>query len=380
MTDVQEVKDTRRRDVSIWPRYAAAEAGLRNYWYPVMWSRGLRRKPVRVQLCGESIMLIRERGRAFAFFDQCPHRGVPLSVGRQEFAGTWTCRYHGWTFDLETGVLTAALTDGPDSPICGKVRAKTYPVEERAGLVWVYIGEKTPPRVEADIPSEFLHPDAVIVGRISGQRGNWRYGCENGFDEGHSMFLHRYGALLSAFRQMPAWRRTKVVTDSNGWLSRDNLERVFESNYPGLGSWPRPRFWKRRGRKNRVSIRLPGVIRNKYEGQAPINFVWWTPIDRDHHRMLQFYVRPAKGFKALLFRLKYWLFLKPLHHVQFNNQDAWMVRLMPDTPPERLYRPDASITAWRKLCENARGQPPSVATLDKELSLLPAEQIENVDR
>jgi hypothetical protein len=29
---------------------------------------------------------------------------------------------------------------------------------------------------------------------------------------------------------------------------------------------------------------------------------------------------------------------------------------MPMTAPERLYRPDASITAWRRLCEHARGE------------------------
>jgi phenylpropionate dioxygenase-like ring-hydroxylating dioxygenase large terminal subunit len=168
-------------------------------------------------------MLVRDRGRAFALQDECPHRGIPLSAGRQEFVGSWSCRYHGWTFDLDTGILKAALTDGPTSPICGKVRVKTYPVEERAGLVWIYIGEEPPPPVEADIPSEFLRSDTLAIGRISVQRGNWRYACENGFDDGHSMFLHRYGVLFSAFRRMPAWRRTKVVNDGDGWISRDNL-------------------------------------------------------------------------------------------------------------------------------------------------------------
>jgi hypothetical protein len=31
---------------------------------------------------------------------------------------------------------------------------------------------------------------------------------------------------------------------------------------------------------------------------------------------------------------------------------------MPETVPERLYRPDVSITAWRRLCEQARGLVP----------------------
>jgi nitrite reductase/ring-hydroxylating ferredoxin subunit len=350
------MKEARHESEKRWPRYAAAADGLRNYWYPVMWSRSLRHKAVRVQLCGEAIMLIRDRGRAFALRDECPHRGVPLSAGRQEFIGSWSCRYHGWTFDLETGVLKAALTDGPASPICGKAKVQAYPVEERAGLVWVYVGEQPAPPAEADIPSEFLQPDTLAIGRISVQRGNWRFACENGFDDGHSMFLHRYGALFSAFRRMPAWRRTKIVDDGDGWISRDNLERVFQSDYPELGSWPRKSFWKRRGKRNRVSIRLPGVIRNRYAEQDAINFVWWTPIDRDHYRMVQIYVTSAKRLQGLLFSVRYWFYLKPIHHIQFNNQDAWMVRLMPDTPPDRLYRPDASIIAWRKLCETARGR------------------------
>jgi hypothetical protein len=33
-----------------------------------------------------------------------------------------------------------------------------------------------------------------------------------------------------------------------------------------------------------------------------------------------------------------------------------MVRAMPETEPAPLYRPDASIAAWRWLCEEARGE------------------------
>jgi hypothetical protein len=41
----------------------------------------------------------------------------------------------------------------------------------------------------------------------------------------------------------------------------------------------------------------------------------------------------------------------------FNDEDRLMVDVM-DAPPERLYRPDVSITEWRKLVEEmARGNP-----------------------
>lgn len=367
---------TRQRRTSIWPRYDAARTGLRSYWYPVMWSRRLRRKPVAIQLCGEPIVLLRKQGKAYAFFDQCPHRGVPLSVGRQEFSGTWTCRYHGWTFNLETGVLEAVLTDGPDSPICGKVRVKTYPVEERAGLIWVYVGETPPPSVESDIPEEFLHPDAVILGRITIQKGNWRYACENGIDEGHAKYLHRYGVFRSFFREMPAWSKITVIHDQSGWIIRKTQSISFGDTYGVLGPWPRKKqFWRHRGKGNRISMRLPCILRNEHIGTKVANISWYAPVGADQYRYLQFYVTEAHGFGALWFRVLFWTYYHWAHLVQFNNQDVWMVGLMPETPPERLYRPDISITAWRKLCEHAREGVSGLGTLDEELSLLSEQQI-----
>ena len=102
-------------------------------------------------------------------------------------------------------MLKAALTDGPDSPICGKVRARTYPVEERAGLVWVYDGRARRPARRGRHPRSVPAPDAVIVGRHRRRQGNWRYAAENGFDEAHARYLHRYGSLWTMFKQFPAW-------------------------------------------------------------------------------------------------------------------------------------------------------------------------------
>ena len=149
----------RQRDLGTWPNYAAAALGYRNYWYPVTWSRKIGKQPAVFTMLGEPVMFRRENGKVYAFQDLCPHRGIPLSIGRQEFPGTWTCRYHGWTFDIETGVLKAAFTDGPDSPICGKVAMRTYSVEERMGLIWVWMGEGAPSvPVEEDMPEDFVAP------------------------------------------------------------------------------------------------------------------------------------------------------------------------------------------------------------------------------
>src|SRR5262245_16386898 len=100
---IEDLRSASRTDVGGgFPRYAAAVQGFSNYWYPVLFGRDLGRKPRAVTLCGERLVLVRDRGRVYALHNRCPHRGVPLSSGRRECAGTITCIYHGWTYDLAT--------------------------------------------------------------------------------------------------------------------------------------------------------------------------------------------------------------------------------------------------------------------------------------
>jgi phenylpropionate dioxygenase-like ring-hydroxylating dioxygenase large terminal subunit len=361
----------RQRDLHIWPRYEAATLGFRNYWYPVTWSRKVGSKPVSVRMLGDPVMVRREQGRIHAFYDQCPHRGIPLSVGRQEFPGTWSCRYHGWTYDCETGVLRAALTDGPDSPICGKVRVKTYPVEERAGLVWAWMGEGPPSvPVEADIPEELLAADAAIVGRSSVREGNWRLAAENGYDEGHVAFLHRYGAFWTLLSRLPAYFRSPQGGTQDGpWLQRRVKDVGVQGDYPGLGTWPRFAPWQRGNSPAYVSIRMPGIL--QVRAPTHVYHAWYVPIDENSHNYFQIMLRRGNAVARWKFKAVYWLQRRWLN-AQFTGQDTWMIRLMPMTAPERLYRPDASITAWRRLCEHARGEGTADAAPEPEAA--PAEQ------
>jgi hypothetical protein len=169
---------------------------------------------------------------------------------------------------------------------------------------------------------------------------------------------------------MPAWSHPTVTADGAGWLTVQRHASGLEAEYAGLGTYPPRQFWRHIRTKNRLSIRLPGIVRLKYEGFKHYSFLWLEPVDADHYRLLQFYVTRAQGLEAARFRLHYALYIKPFHHIQFNNQDTRIVALMPETAPERLYRPDVSITAWRKLCEHARGELPSAVPLATEIQAL----------
>lgn len=345
-----------REGRTIYPVYDDAVLGFREYWYPVLFSRQLREgKGKGLILLGEKVALFRNQGRAYALHNRCPHRGVTLDAGQCDFKGTITCPYHGWVYDLDSGKLMAALTAGPDAAIAkrGNVRVRTYPVEERAGLIWVFMGDGAPPPLADDVPDEFLQPDSVVVGRITERGGDWRHAAENGYDEGHVKYLHRRG-VWTFWRRAPAWGHSKPREDLP-WLTRDLEEIGYGGEYPGLGHWPKKQFWRHRPGARGIRIRLPGTLRIQYPNWA--HFEWYVPTVPGRHRYLQFIVKRTGLLGRLFLKLKYALYIRPFFHGQFNDQDAWMVELM-ETPPEVLYGPDRSITSWRKYVEtHARSGP-----------------------
>src|SRR6266540_2837160 len=100
------------RNATRGSRYEAAKLGFRHYWYPGLLSRHLGEEPVAIKMLGENLVFIRTNGRAFALQDRCAHKGMPLSFGTCLAAGTVTCGYHGWTYDVATGKCVAAISDG----------------------------------------------------------------------------------------------------------------------------------------------------------------------------------------------------------------------------------------------------------------------------
>ncbi|HLY66229.1 MAG TPA: Rieske 2Fe-2S domain-containing protein, partial [Chloroflexota bacterium] len=177
--DAPRLKSTRG------PLYDTAALGFRHYWYPALLSRHLSgNKPQGIKLLGENLMFMRANGRVHALFDRCAHRGMRLSYGTCLSEGTVTCPYHGWTYDVRDGQCIAALTDGPESPIAGQrgKSVRTYPVEERNGIVYVYMGDGNPPPLEADVPEEVLRPDWTFHAVVYTWNCNWRSAVENGFD------------------------------------------------------------------------------------------------------------------------------------------------------------------------------------------------------
>lgn len=81
---------------------------------------------------GRAVAVLHLGGEWHAFSNRCPHNGQRLEDGW--LSGTvLTCRWHGWRFDLLTG-LSPDVAPGRDRP-----RVRLYPVRLTDGVVQVQV-------------------------------------------------------------------------------------------------------------------------------------------------------------------------------------------------------------------------------------------------
>jgi phenylpropionate dioxygenase-like ring-hydroxylating dioxygenase large terminal subunit len=177
----------------------------REWWYPACASGELGRAPHPITLMDEPLVLFRDAGGvAHALSDRCPHRNVPLSLGKVHRDGTLACGYHGWRFE---GSGRCVAVPALDTLAVGGASARDVPsraVCERDGFVWVWAADTTPSRDPFALP-------VVGEGRTAGQVVFRRdMACtvhasvENALDVPHTAFLH--GGLFRKSGQGPRVR------------------------------------------------------------------------------------------------------------------------------------------------------------------------------
>jgi len=164
---------------------------MRMYWQPAALVDELAGpRPVKaVKLLGENLVLFRDdEGRYGLIERHCAHRGADLAFGRLENGGL-RCAFHGWLFDA-TGQCLETPAEPKDSPLCKGIKQRAYPVVEKSGILWAYLGEGEPPAFpEIDC---FVAPSSHIFAFKGHINCNWLQALEVGIDPSHASFLHRF--------------------------------------------------------------------------------------------------------------------------------------------------------------------------------------------
>ncbi len=364
----KEERETARTSFAAVPELPAL--GFRNYWYPIIESRRVGRCPTSVRLLGEDIVLFPGKGgKVAALVDRCPHRGTMLSRGRILFPGTLSCGYHGWTFN-EKGECVAAIVEGPESRIPGRVSIRAYPTEERFGIVWAFMGEGEPPPLDEDLPPEVLEPNVLPLFFFEEWACDWRNITENIIDSAHPAMVHRT-SFNSLFQEFPACATkypAELLPDGKGVVSKAMGVRM-QAEYPGLGKFPAHNWWRfikvvSGAMASGLVMRMPGHIvvkrRDPYFGIWQSNWQWPYPVDKHRSRILFFTITYPKSFiSRLTFQILWRIYHKP-SRVQFVRQDRVQLEPQNYRNPERLSPAcDSGVMLFRNFARKFARQPGS---------------------
>lgn len=164
---------------------------LGRYWQPAALSEELPPggPPIPVRLMSEDLVLFRDQqGRPGLLGLHCSHRGADLSYGRLEDGGL-RCIYHGWLYDVH-GRCLEQPGEPAGSSFRERIRHPAYPCQERAGIIFTYMGPGEPPLLPA---YDFLSaPDECTFVHKYYHDCNYLQSNEGNIDPSHLSYLHRF--------------------------------------------------------------------------------------------------------------------------------------------------------------------------------------------
>jgi phenylpropionate dioxygenase-like ring-hydroxylating dioxygenase large terminal subunit len=174
---------------------------LLNNWYVAERVNKVGHKPIGVRMLGVDVVLFRDAGGVIRCLSAaCCHRGGALDKGEIK-NGCVACPYHGWEFNGD-GQCTKIPAMGDDVVPPKRARIDSYPVQEKYGMVWVFMGDEE----EAERPQipdwfePFLNsPDwRLVTYDYLWTDTNWVRLGENSIDTSHPSFVHKaFGNRLS---------------------------------------------------------------------------------------------------------------------------------------------------------------------------------------
>lgn len=251
-------------------------------WYVACTSSELKKKPLAVTLLGTPLVVFRSKDGVGALLDRCPHRNVPLSLGRV-VEDRVECGYHGWQFD-DAGVCRhiPCLIGDPEAKAR---RVPSYAAREQDGHVWIYGKPDSEPTRE---PYRFPFYDDERYTQVGHQivlEGSIHAAAENALDVPHTAYLH--GGLF---------RKPRSSSDTSG----DEIDVVIKRWHEGceaeyIGE-PAPK-----GLLGRVLAPKGGVVVHYDRFLLPSVTQVEYRLGEDSHLVVSAALTPVSDFETRLF-------------------------------------------------------------------------------
>jgi len=276
-----------------------------NFWYPAARSAEVTGTPLLLRMLGQDFVVWRDDdGKAHCLSNTCIHRGGSLGRGKV-VNGHIQCPYHGWRFD-GTGTCRAIPSLGPNPSIPARTRIDAYPVEERYGLVFCFLG---------DLPEDERPP---IMNIKEWGLDGWAYttqefnfpvnferSIENGLDPAHNEFVHDTHGFKGEWDD---YHTPKVVLEETEWGT--GFSEMIKA--PPL---PEKEMHKASGRTGDAMI----WVATGHEGVASL----WTFIHPSEHMHIQQYAFETPVDE---YNIKVWLINMRNFMLDPSNDERIMAR------------------------------------------------------
>ena len=191
-------------------------------WYCAGWSHELTAGPIGRKFLGRRVVLFRDaNGTAHALGARCPHRGADLASG-SVVDGCIECPFHGWCFDGR-GQCVRVPSQPERMKISSLARVPFFPLHERQGAVWIWMGAGEPPAIEPpedpvgqqgqSVRRLFFSPNLVAAPFLTL--------LESSLDKAHVPFIHA-GTFGSDQDPLVPRQRISVDPDGRGLRAEDD--------------------------------------------------------------------------------------------------------------------------------------------------------------
>ena len=205
----------------------------------------------------QPVVIARNRqGQLNAFINACSHRGATLCRHKRGNKATYTCPFHGWTFNNSGKLLKVKDPEGAGYPDCFNKEGshdlkKVARFESYRGFLFGSLNDDVLPL------TEFLGEAARIIDMIVDQssdglevlrgsstytfEGNWKLQAENGADGYHVSAVHwNYAATTNQRKAANAGDSIRAM-DAGKWGQQGGGFYAFENGHLLLWTkWANP--------------------------------------------------------------------------------------------------------------------------------------------
>lgn len=161
----------------------------RNCWYVAAMAHEVTDALFPRTLLDEPVLLFRRQdGSAAAIEDRCSHRRVSLHLGKR-VGDHVQCAYHGLEFDGSGQCVRIPNQERIPPKAC----IRSYPLVERDGFLWIWMGDKElAPREPVPDFSEICSSPRYVGRRSDALRieAPYTYNLENVMDLSHVSYVH----------------------------------------------------------------------------------------------------------------------------------------------------------------------------------------------